>query len=120
MRLIHRFTPARRTCRIPAPEGFLRLVAPIRRGRTTFHPMVNVETPLGTVQISDDGVNGYHVVTKNLAYVGAAHVVIGKDGCIIKAVRTVLTAAALNQNKRVTLKLEDVAESSNNSLSIDF
>ena len=33
--------------------------------------------------------------------------VIGKDGCIIKAVRTVLTAAALNQNKRVTLKLED-------------
>lgn len=33
--------------------------------------------------------------------------VIGKDGCIIKAVRTVLTAAALNQDKRVTLKLED-------------
>lgn len=33
--------------------------------------------------------------------------VIGKDGCIIKAVRTVLTAAALNQDKKVTLKLED-------------
>jgi len=33
--------------------------------------------------------------------------VIGKDGCIIKAVRTVLTAAATNQDKRVTLKLED-------------
>ena len=33
--------------------------------------------------------------------------VIGKDGCIIKAVRTVLTAAAVNQNKKVTLKLED-------------
>ena len=33
--------------------------------------------------------------------------IIGKDGCIIKAVRTVLTAAALNQDKKVTLKLED-------------
>ena len=33
--------------------------------------------------------------------------VIGKDGCIIKAVRTVLSAAALSQNKKVTLKLED-------------
>lgn len=33
--------------------------------------------------------------------------VIGKDGCIIKAVRTVLSAAAANQNKKVTLKLED-------------
>ena len=33
--------------------------------------------------------------------------VIGKDGCIIKAVRTVLTAAAVNQDKKVTLKLED-------------
>ena len=33
--------------------------------------------------------------------------VIGKDGCIIKAVRTVLTAAAANQDKKVTLKLED-------------
>ncbi len=33
--------------------------------------------------------------------------VIGKDGCIIKAVRTVLSAAALNQDKKVTLKLED-------------
>jgi predicted RNA-binding protein YlqC (UPF0109 family) len=33
--------------------------------------------------------------------------VIGKDGCIIKAIRTVLTAAASNQNKKVTLKLED-------------
>ena len=35
--------------------------------------------------------------------------VIGKDGCIIKAVRTVLTAAATNQDKKVTLKLEDDA-----------
>ncbi len=33
--------------------------------------------------------------------------VIGKDGCIIKAVRTVLTAAATGQDKKVTLKLED-------------
>ena len=33
--------------------------------------------------------------------------VIGKDGCIIKAVRIVLAAAALNQGKKVTLKLED-------------
>ena len=33
--------------------------------------------------------------------------VIGKDGCIIKAVRTVLSAAASKQNKKVTLKLED-------------
>jgi len=33
--------------------------------------------------------------------------VIGKDGCIIKAVRTILSAAATNQNKKVTLKLED-------------
>ena len=33
--------------------------------------------------------------------------VIGKDGCIIKAVRTVLSAAAMNQGKKVTLKLED-------------
>lgn len=33
--------------------------------------------------------------------------VIGKDGCIIKAVRTVLMAAAINQNKKVNLKLED-------------
>lgn len=33
--------------------------------------------------------------------------IIGKDGCIIKAVRTVLTAAAANQDKKVTLKLED-------------
>ena len=33
--------------------------------------------------------------------------VIGKDGCIIKAVRTVLSAAAAKQKKKVTLKLED-------------
>lgn len=33
--------------------------------------------------------------------------IIGKDGCIIKAVRTVLNAAAANQDKKVTLKLED-------------
>ena len=33
--------------------------------------------------------------------------VIGKDGCIIKAVRTVLNAAAAKQGKKVTLKLED-------------
>ena len=33
--------------------------------------------------------------------------IIGKDGCIIKAVRTVLSAAGTNQNKKVTLKLED-------------
>ena len=33
--------------------------------------------------------------------------IIGKDGCIIKAVRTVLTAAATSQDKKVTLKLED-------------
>ena len=33
--------------------------------------------------------------------------VIGKDGCIIKAVRTLLSAAATSQDKKVTLKLED-------------
>jgi len=33
--------------------------------------------------------------------------IIGKDGCIIKAVRTVLSAAAMSQGKKVTLKLED-------------
>lgn len=33
--------------------------------------------------------------------------VIGKDGCIIKAVRAVLNAAAAKQDKKVTLKLED-------------
>lgn len=33
--------------------------------------------------------------------------IIGKDGCIIKAVRTVLSAAAVKQNVKVTLKLED-------------
>ena len=33
--------------------------------------------------------------------------VIGKDGCIIKAVRTVLSAAAAKKNVKVTLKLED-------------
>ena len=32
---------------------------------------------------------------------------IEQDGCIIKAVRTVLNAAAAKQNKKVTLKLED-------------
>ena len=31
----------------------------------------------------------------------------GKDGCIIKAVRTVLSAAAAKKNVKVTLKLED-------------
>ncbi len=33
--------------------------------------------------------------------------IIGKDGCIIKAVRVVLAAAAANKNQKVTLKLED-------------
>ena len=33
--------------------------------------------------------------------------VIGKDGCIIKAVRTVLSAAAAKKDVKVTLKLED-------------
>ena len=33
--------------------------------------------------------------------------IIGKDGCIIKAVRTVLSAAGASQDKKVTLKLED-------------
>ena len=33
--------------------------------------------------------------------------VIGKDGCIIKAVRTILGAAAAKQDVKVTLKLED-------------
>ena len=33
--------------------------------------------------------------------------VIGKDGCIIKAVRTVLGAAAAKKDVKVTLKLED-------------
>ncbi|MGB2579256.1 hypothetical protein AAIR98_001175 [Elusimicrobium simillimum] len=33
--------------------------------------------------------------------------IIGKDGCIIRAVRTVLSAAASKQNKKVFLKIED-------------
>jgi predicted RNA-binding protein YlqC (UPF0109 family) len=33
--------------------------------------------------------------------------VIGRDGCIIKAVRTVLSACASKANKKVSLKLED-------------
>lgn len=33
--------------------------------------------------------------------------IIGKDGCIIKAVRTVLGAAAIRKDVKVTLKLED-------------
>lgn len=33
--------------------------------------------------------------------------VIGKDGCIIKAIRTILGAHAAKENKKVTLKLED-------------
>ena len=33
--------------------------------------------------------------------------VIGKDDCIIKAVRTVLSAAAAKKDVKVTLKLED-------------
>jgi len=33
--------------------------------------------------------------------------IIGKDGCIIKAVRTVLSAAAAKKDGKVTLKLED-------------
>ena len=33
--------------------------------------------------------------------------VIGKDGCIVQAVRTVLSAAGAKQDKKVTLKLED-------------
>ena len=33
--------------------------------------------------------------------------IIGKDGCIIKAVRTVLSAAAAKKDVKVTLKLED-------------
>ncbi|MDR0291690.1 MAG: KH domain-containing protein [Elusimicrobium sp.] len=33
--------------------------------------------------------------------------VIGKDGCIIRAMRTVLSAAGSKQNKKVFLKIED-------------
>ncbi len=33
--------------------------------------------------------------------------VIGKDGCIVKAVRTVLCAAGTKKNKKVFLKIED-------------
>lgn len=33
--------------------------------------------------------------------------IIGKDGCIIKAVRTILSAAGTAKNQKVTLKLED-------------
>jgi len=33
--------------------------------------------------------------------------VIGKDGCIIKAIRTVLNAAGLKHGKKVYLKIED-------------
>ena len=33
--------------------------------------------------------------------------IIGKEGCIIKAIRTVLGAYAAKEKKKVTLKLED-------------
>ncbi|WP_424244469.1 hypothetical protein Dip510_001716 [Elusimicrobium posterum] len=33
--------------------------------------------------------------------------VIGKDGCIIRAIRIVLSAAGSKQNKKVFLKIED-------------
>jgi predicted RNA-binding protein YlqC (UPF0109 family) len=33
--------------------------------------------------------------------------VIGKDGCIIKAMRVILNAGAAKSNKKVFLKLED-------------
>jgi len=33
--------------------------------------------------------------------------VIGKDGCIIRAMRTVLSAAGSKQGKKVFLKIED-------------
>lgn len=33
--------------------------------------------------------------------------IIGKDGCIIKAVRTVMSAAGAQQGKKVILEIED-------------
>lgn len=57
-----------------------------------------------TVEMSEEQNNVYLTAKVDPADKGK---VIGRDGCIIKAVRTVLSASASKANKKVTLKLED-------------
>ncbi len=57
-----------------------------------------------TVEMKEEQNNVYLTAKVDPADKGK---VIGKDGCIIKAVRTVLGASAAKANKKVTLKLED-------------
>lgn len=63
---------------------------------------VNKEAVL--VEIKEEQNNVYLMAKVDPADKGK---VIGKDGCIIKAVRTVLSASAAKANKKVSLKLED-------------
>jgi predicted RNA-binding protein YlqC (UPF0109 family) len=63
---------------------------------------VNKEAVL--VEIKEEQNNVYLTAKVDPADKGK---VIGKDGCIIKAVRTVLSASAAKANKKVSLKLED-------------
>ena len=57
--------------------------------------------------VVDEKTEEKHVFLSTKVDVADKGRVIGKNGCIIKAVRTVLTAAATSQDKKVTLKLED-------------
>jgi len=57
-----------------------------------------------TIDAKEEGNNVYLTVRVDEADKGR---VIGKEGCIIKAVRTVLGAYAAKEKKKVTLKLED-------------
>ncbi|MCR5504576.1 MAG: KH domain-containing protein [Elusimicrobiaceae bacterium] len=56
------------------------------------------------IDAKEEGNNVYLTVRVDEADKGR---VIGKEGCIIKAVRTVLGAYAAKEKKKVTLKLED-------------
>ncbi len=56
------------------------------------------------IEAKEEGNNVYLTVRVDEADKGR---VIGKEGCIIKAVRTVLGAYAAKEKKKVTLKLED-------------
>ena len=57
-----------------------------------------------TVEMTEEQNNVYLTAKVDPADKGK---VIGRDGCIIKAVRTVLSASAAKANKKITLKLED-------------
>ena len=56
------------------------------------------------IDAKEEGNNVYLTVRVDEADKGRG---IGKEGCIIKAVRTVLGAYAAKEKKKVTLKLED-------------